>query len=267
MRKSLFLFGVILAAVLSTGLAEAAGRERSVTIASGRVAPHALRIEAGTKVTWRNLDSVARMVVVEKHVGRDGRESDPKISSAALAKYTRGTGQTVASFSHTFVEAGTYKYRLAGTNSVYSIVVDAAKTAPATRTPVATATARAGVPTATATATPIATPKPGAASAGLARCSAWSAEVAGGALRIEGTCTIPSEGWTVELRPRFLRGTTLLVDRVVKRKSGVWPQVEKTVPVTLSLSSGASYSEVIVMPDVARVPVVGAVATATATAE
>jgi plastocyanin len=262
MRKSLFLFGVIVAALLSTGLAEGAGRERSVTIASGRVAPYSLRIEVGTKVTWRNLDSVARTVVVEKYVGRDGKESDPKISSTALAKYERGTGKPVAAFSHTFVEAGTYRYRLAGANGLYSIVVDAPKVAPATRTPVATATPRGGAPTATPKPSP--TPKPGTASAGLARCSGWSAGVSGGALRIEGACTVASEGWTVELRPRFLRGGTLLVDRVVKKLSATGAGVEKTVPVTLTLPGATSYSEVVVMPDVARVPVVGAVATATA---
>src|SRR5687768_15287615 len=156
MRKCVLLFAAVVA-LFSVGLAEAAGRERSVTIASGRVAPHSLRVEAGTKVTWRNLDSVARTVVIEKYVGKDGKESDPKISSAALAKYQRGTGQAVASFSHTFVEAGTYKYRLAGTSSLYAITVDPAKVVPATRTPVATGTPRAGTPT--ATATPTATPR------------------------------------------------------------------------------------------------------------
>ena len=258
MRKTFLVLAAVVA-LLSTGLAEAAGtRERHVTISRGRVAPHALRVESGTKVTWRNMDAVAQAVVVHEHVGSDGKKSDPAIKSSPLAKYERGAAKTVASFSHTFVNAGTYRYKLAGTSSTYTITVDAAKVKPIdTRTPTATPTPRPAKPTATPTPVPSATPKPGSASSALATCSGWAAQKTGTLLTLTGECELANPGFAVQLRPRVLKGDVLLVDRVVTRRGGASAEVITTVPLELTVNAGA-YKEVVVMPDAVRVPVVGA---------
>lgn len=258
MLKNMLLLAVAFAAVFSTGFAEAAPRERSATIARGRVVPHALRVESGTKVTWRNLDTAAHTLVLDEYVGKDGKKVDPKIKSEPLAKYERGAGKPVAAFSHTFVDAGTYRYRLAGSTAAYTVVVDAPKAAPAkTATPAASATAKPSAPTATPTPKPSATPRPGSATSALATCDDWSATRTGTTLTVRGECDLASPAYAVQLRPRLLRGDVLLVDRVVTRRGGAAADVITAVPVELTVNAG-TYREVVVMPDALRLPVAGA---------
>ena len=265
MRKTVLILAAVVA-LLSTGLAEAAPRERSVSITRGRVAPHTLRLESGATLTWRNLDSVPRVVDVVEHVARDGAKSDPAVTSPTLGSYVRGA--TAAAFSHTFVEAGTYRYKLAGTSAQYTIVVDQPKVAPPAKTPAATATPRPAKPTATPSPTPKTLSPAAIATVGpwppaelptnwqRGYCGGWEARrLSASSVRLTGECVFPTGFFTVKMTPRQLNGPSLLIDKLMTRLTGPAPTFIETVPVSLVVTAGPERRDIIVMPDRVRVPI------------
>lgn len=74
--------------------ADAAAGERKVTIDNFSFAPNSLTVPAGTKVQWLNRDDVPHTVT--------SSDSPAKFKSQAL--------DTDESYSHVFVEPGTYAY-------------------------------------------------------------------------------------------------------------------------------------------------------------
>lgn len=92
---------VALVAAAATPQQAAAAKTKRVTIASSTFSPQVITIKKGTKVTWKNLDSIPHNVVSATSM------STSATTTGLFASPTLTTGK---SWSYTFKKKGTFFY-------------------------------------------------------------------------------------------------------------------------------------------------------------
>jgi hypothetical protein len=95
------------------------------------------------------------------------------------------------------------------------------------------------------------------------KCSGWKAwhdTEPGGppTLHVIGTCTFPTSGYSVALKPHVPQGINpaiYIMDKIVTKPTGNVSQVVTTVEIDYTEKTKTHYTEIEILPDNVRIPV------------